>query len=121
MVDAMSKLITYLFDKEKKEEGPESVKPGTVALPVLAEPSDTAPIVLADWLTMIEPAMTDLSDSSGEWWELVVSEARSWYKQYIKLRPIQRAASKIEPSAELHGLESKREQSARYFPQFPQP
>ena len=45
--------------------------------------------------------MTDLSDSSGEWWELVVSEARAWYKQYIKLRPIQRASSKIEPSAEL--------------------
>ena len=101
MVDAMSKLITYLVDKEKKQEGPESVKPGTVTLPVLAEPFDTAPIDLADWLTMVEPAMTDLSDSSGEWWELVVSEARSWYKQYIKLRPIQRAASKIEPSAEL--------------------
>ena len=94
-------LITYLVDKDKKQEGPESVKPGTATLPVLAEPSDTAPIDLADWLTMVEPAMTDLSDSSGEWWELVVSEAKAWYKQYIKLRPIQRASSKIEPSAEL--------------------
>ena len=56
MVDAMSKLITCL-----------------VTLPVLPEPSATAPIDLADWLTMIEPAMTDLSDSSGEWWELVAS------------------------------------------------
>ena len=101
MADAMSMLITYLVDKDKKQKGPESVKPGTATLPVLAEPSDTAPIDLADWLTMVEPAMTDLSDSSGEWWELVVSEARAWYKQYIKLRPIQRASSKIEPSAEL--------------------
>ena len=101
MADAMSMLITYLVDKDKKQEGPESVKPGTATLPVLAEPSDTAPIDLADWLTMVEPAMTDLSDSSGEWWELVVSEAKAWYKQYIKLRPIQRASSKIEPSAEL--------------------
>ena len=51
---------------------------------MLPEPSDTAPIDLADWLTMIEPAMTDLSDSSGEWWELVVGEARRWYCQYIQ-------------------------------------
>ena len=77
MADVMSMLITYLVDKDKKQEGPESVKPGTATLPALAEPSDTAPIDLADWLTMVEPAMTDLSDSS---WELVVSEARAWYK-----------------------------------------
>ena len=101
LANATSKLITYLVDKDKKQEGPESVKPGTVTLSVLAEPSDTAPIDLADWLTMVEPAMTDLSDSSGEWWESVVSEARAWYRQYIKLRPIQRASSKIGPSAEL--------------------
>ena len=29
----MSKLITHLVDKDKKQEGPESVKPGTVTLP----------------------------------------------------------------------------------------
>ena len=96
----MSKLISYLVDKDKKSEGPEAVN-GTITLPVLPEPSDKAPIDLADWLTMIEPAMTDLSDSSGEWWELVVGEARRWYSQYIQLRPIQRATYKIEPSAEL--------------------
>ena len=37
----MTKLITHLGDKENKYEGPESVKPGTMTLPRLPEPSDT--------------------------------------------------------------------------------
>ena len=90
-----------LVTKEQKEEGPEAVKPGTITLPTLPDPSDTAPVDLADWLTVIEPAMTDLSDSSGQWWELVVKESRQWYSHYIQLRPLQRTTCAIEPSAEL--------------------
>lgn len=32
----------------------------------LPAPSDTSPIDLADWIAMIEPAMMDLTESSGE-------------------------------------------------------
>ena len=101
MMDTMAKLVNYLVAKEQKEEGPEAVKPGTITLPMLREPMDTAPIDPADWLTVIEPGMTDLSDSSGQWWELVVGEARQWYNKYIQLRPLQRTTYTIEPWAEL--------------------
>ena len=63
--------VNYLVAKEQKEEGPEAVKPGTITLPMLPEPMDTAPIDLADWLTVIEPAMTDQvtpQDNGGSWW-----------------------------------------------------
>ena len=46
----------------------EQVKPAVTQLPMLQEPGDTAPIDFADWLTMIEPVMTDLSDGSHFWW-----------------------------------------------------
>ena len=101
MMEAMAKLVNHLVEKESRDGAPESVKPGTVTLPTLPEPADSAPIDLADWLTLIEPAMTDLSDSSGQWWELVVDEARKWYSHYIHLRPLQRATCVIEPSLEL--------------------
>ena len=72
-MEVMAKLVNHLVEKESRDGAPESVKPGTVTPPTLP---DSAPIDLADWLTLIEPAMTDLSDSSGQWWELVVDEAR---------------------------------------------
>ena len=81
-------MVNHLVEKESQHSAPKSVKPGTVTLPTLPEPTDLAPIDLADWLTLIEPAMTDLSDSSGQWWELVVDEARKWYSHYIHLRPL---------------------------------
>ena len=85
-MEVMAKLVNHLVEKENKDSGPESVKPGTVTPPTLPEPSDSAPIDLADWLTMIEPA---------------TGEARKWYNHYIHLRPLQRANSTIEPSLEL--------------------
>ena len=90
VMEVMAKLVNHLVEKESQDGAPEPVKP-----------TDSAPIDLADWLTLIEPAMTDLSDSSGQWWELVVDEARKWYSHYIHLRPLQRATCVIEPSLEL--------------------
>jgi hypothetical protein len=58
----------------------EQVKPGVTQLPMLQEPGDTAPIDFADWLTMIEPVMTDLSDGSHFWWTKVMQECDIWYK-----------------------------------------
>ena len=104
MMEVMAKLVNHLVEKESRDGAPESVKPGTVTLPTLPEPADSAPLDLADWLTLIEPAMTDLIDSSGQWWELVVDEARKWYSHYIHLRPLQRATCAIEPSLELQKL-----------------
>ena len=67
VMEIMAKLVNHLVERESKENGPESMKPRTINLPILPEPSNTAPINLAVWLTVIEPTMTDSSDSSTEW------------------------------------------------------
>lgn len=55
-------------------------------LPGLAEWSpSTRPIDLNDWLDLIEPMMCDLTNSSGEWWKILMEEATKWYQRHMKL------------------------------------
>ena len=46
MMEVMAKLVNHLVEKESRDGAPESVKPGTVTLPTLPEPADSAPIRL---------------------------------------------------------------------------
>ena len=103
-VDVLSKMMLHLLESQQgKDDGEkmEAVKPGVNKLQTLQEPTETAPIDYADWLTMIEPVMTDLSDSSHVWWRLVLDECSAWYSEYVKLRPLQRTSFEIEASEEL--------------------
>lgn len=103
-VDVLSKMMLHLLESEQgKNDGEkmEAVKPGVNKLQTLQEPTETAPIDYADWLTMMEPVMTDLSDSSHVWWRLVLDECSAWYSEYVKLRPLQRTSFEIEASEEL--------------------
>ena len=53
---------------------PETVKTATVALPMLPAPEGEASgLALQDWLVQVTTAMQDLSTSSGDWWEEVLS------------------------------------------------
>ena len=83
-LDLMEKLVQLMIEDkvgggQKTELLVESVKPGTTTLVELPEVSTTAPIDLQDWLTAVEPAMGDLSDSSSSWWTTLLEEAQSWY------------------------------------------
>ena len=46
--------------------------------------------VIGDWLALINPIMRDLSISSGQWWESVLSSASSAYQQWLHSDPVQR-------------------------------
>ena len=77
--------------KGTDEEAVEVVKAGTVELPMLAElNAETSSIDLQDWLTLITPAMSDLSEASQEWWELVLQEAKRWYGDNMQEAPLKR-------------------------------
>lgn len=81
-MDVMTRMMMHLLEgKSKEDDNMEQVKPGVTYLPMLQEPGDTAPIDFVDWLTMIEPAMTDLSDGSHFWWMKVMQECEMWYSQ----------------------------------------
>ena len=70
-----------LRQMEKKPDVPEVVKPGISSLPMLSSPGqDTSPVDIQDWLEEVGSVMTDLSDSSWEWWLLAEDHYRKWVK-----------------------------------------
>ena len=67
------------------QETAEVVRPGITELPKLSEPTaESGPIDLGDWMIIIEPLLADLSDSSAEWWQFMVTEAKEWYARYLQ-------------------------------------
>ncbi|CAJ1452728.1 unnamed protein product [Effrenium voratum] len=84
-----------------EEENAEVVK-SAVELPMLPELSaDTGPIDLQDWLTMVGPVMADLSDTSQEWWELMLKHTKKWYDKYMTEPPLQRLLLTPTPPSEV--------------------
>ena len=99
-MQAMQKQL--LEGRDDDREGQSEYVRGSPALPPLAEwnPS-TAPIDLNDWLALIEPIMSDLTHSSGEWWNQLMEEASKWYQDHLQLQPLERMAHLAVPSAVL--------------------
>ena len=72
---------------------PEQVKPGIAALPALDPPgAEDSPVVIQDWMELIDGPMRDLSDGSGAWWEAVKSEVSLHYAKWVASTPDQRLA-----------------------------
>ena len=87
-------------DEEKSDV--EWVRSGTQELPKLQEWSaSTGPIDFNDWINLLEPQMSDLTSTSGEWWAQLLREARRWYDDHLQLPPLQRMAHDVVPSATL--------------------
>ena len=57
-------------------------------LPRLSE--STTALSLGDWLAVIDPIMSDLSSTSGVWWQLIVGAAQDGYRQWILSGPLDR-------------------------------
>ena len=102
-LDVVTKMMMHLLENKHSGgvETMEQVRPGTSTLPQLSEPGETAPIDFADWVTTIEPAMQDLSDGSHVWWDHIIREAKAWYQEYVKLRPLQRTQYEVVANEEL--------------------
>lgn len=91
---------------EPKDEGVikgvETVRSGAPDLPILApwEPQQ-GPLILGDWLLIIEPIISDLSTSASVWWKTSVAAAESWYKAHMALSPLDRIRHKVETPEEV--------------------
>lgn len=71
-------------------------------LPKLSEWSqESAPIDFNDWLLLVTPQMSDLSQSSETWWKATVECARQWYENHMKLSPIERLSHSPKPTKEM--------------------
>ena len=71
MQEIQKKMLEKHEDGDQEEDRGErrTVRNGVQPLPLLQEWSATSgPIDLTDWLILIEPEMSDLSRTSGDWW-----------------------------------------------------
>ncbi|CAE7765514.1 GIP [Symbiodinium sp. CCMP2592] len=77
----------------------EVVRPGISELTKLPSPTLEGALGFADWVHAIRPAMSDLSDSSGECWERLLADAQDWYhNQYVPATPLARVRTKYATS-----------------------
>ena len=100
MLESMKELQKKIGDgSEEKGQvgGVEVVRAGAPELPTLQPWTSThGPLQLGDWLSLIEPVVSDLSTTSEQWWVLMMSEVEMWYQDHMSLGPLER----IEHSAE---------------------
>ena len=88
--------------KDDSREGESEYVRNAQPLPQLPEWNAlTGPIDLGDWLALIEPMMSDLTGTSGEWWQTLMSEAYGWYQRHLQLQPLDRISHTPMPSSDL--------------------
>ena len=110
MISVMLKLMEGMQETHKrimdgrddqKESDSEYVR-SAQPLPPLAEwNAMSGPIDLGDWLALIEPMMSDLTSTSSEWWQTLMTEAYDWYQRHLQLQPLDRINHNPAPSADL--------------------
>ena len=71
-----------------------------MSLPTLADYTPSNPTALGDWIAMIEPMLSSLTDTGRVWWQCVYSKAYQAYAKWLSVSPLERLGIK----AELEGL-----------------
>ncbi|OLP87629.1 Copia protein [Symbiodinium microadriaticum] len=80
--------------------GPEVVRPGVQELVKLPPPTLEGASGFSDWIHAVKPSMSDLSDTSGECWRVVLEEAREWYNdKFVPATPIARVRLRVPESS----------------------
>lgn len=92
LMEGMQELQRRMISQNDEHRGSVEVARPLVDLPRLPEwTNETAPIDFNDWLVMLNSHMSDLSQNSEVWWQLMIQTARSWYSAHMKLSPIEPA------------------------------
>ena len=81
-------------------ERPEALGKHVMSLPTLADYTPSNPTALGDWIAMIEPMLSSLTDTGRVWWHCVYSKAYQAYAKWLSVSPLERLGIK----AELEGL-----------------
>ena len=81
-------------------ERPEALGKHVMSLPTLADYTPSNPTALGDWIAMIEPMLSSLTDTGRVWWQSVYTKAYEAYAKWLSVSPLERLGIK----AELEGL-----------------
>ena len=66
-------------------ERPEALGKHVMSLPTLAEYTPGNPTALGDWIAMIEPMLSSLTDTGRVWWQCVYSRAYQAYAKWLSV------------------------------------
>ena len=77
-------------------ERPEALGKHVMSLPTLADYAPSNPTALGDWIAMIEPMLSSLTDTGRVWWQCVYSRAYKAYTKWLSVSPLERLGIKTE-------------------------
>ena len=90
----------YMKDKATPEV--EVVRGNVGEFPQLPEwDAVEAPLKMGDGLALLECLVSDLTDSSEEWWRLTIDEVGKWYRDHMSLSPLGRASHSFDTPSTL--------------------
>ncbi|OLQ05728.1 Copia protein [Symbiodinium microadriaticum] len=92
MAQLQAVMLRQMKEKDKDgDQSPETVKPGSTALPQLPDVDPlTSSVDIMDWLEVITTTMQDLSDGSAEWWSRVRALANEAYSRWTSASPVEK-------------------------------
>ena len=97
-VQQLQELQVKALEKASTTTTTEQVKPGTLSLtplPSLSDGADSA-LTFQDWMEMSAAVMSDISESSGNWWMGVISLVEETYVRWLASSPLERLG--VEPT-----------------------
>ena len=66
-------------------ERPEALGKHVMSLPTLADYTSSNPTALGDWIAMIEPMLSSLTDTGRVWWQSVYTKAYEAYAKWLSV------------------------------------
>ena len=82
-------------------ERPEVLGKHVMSLPTLSEYSVSNPTALGDWLAIVKPTLSSLTDSGHVWWEYTFERASRAYTKWLSVSPLERLG--IQEELEMYG------------------
>ena len=105
MMESMKEMQKRMNDSKDDAglvKGVETIRTGSPDLPALQPwEAQHGPLILGDWLLLMEPIVADLSMTAGEWWRITVKAAEEWYKLHMSLSPLERIKHPCEAPPEI--------------------
>ncbi|CAE7765938.1 RE2 [Symbiodinium sp. CCMP2592] len=82
-------------------ERPEVLGKHVMSLPTLSEYSASNPTALGDWLAIVKPTLSSLTDSGHVWWDYTFDRASRAYTKWLSVSPLERLG--IQAELEMYG------------------
>ena len=62
---------------------------------------ESSPVDFSDWLLLVEAQLSDLSSTSAQWWETLITEAKQWYMAHLRMSPLEKLRHPVKASLKL--------------------